>query len=95
MIKAKTKAQKQKDQTKLEQAEHKCAKMINSFVRELYQMEFRFDWIDIGTINKMQQADSDYQYAKKTHKEGFTFTSYEEDSTHKEWNNSTHIDKYK
>ena len=48
MIKPKTKAQKQQDQTKLEQAAHKCAKMINSFVRELYQMEFRFDWIQRG-----------------------------------------------
>ena len=95
MIKAKTKAQKQQDQTKLDQAAHKCAKAINNFVRELWDSEFRFDWINIGTINKMQDSDNKYQNAKKTQKEGFTFTNYEEDSTHKEWNNSTHIDRYK
>ena len=95
MIKAKTKAQKKQDQTKLDQAAHKCAKMINSFVRELWDSEFRLDWIYVNTINKMQQSDLDYQNAKKTQEEGFTFTNYEEDNTHKEWNNSTHIDKYK
>jgi hypothetical protein len=95
MIKAKTKAQKQQDQTKLEQAAHKCAEMINSFVRELWESEFRLDWIYVNTINQMQQLDSDYQNAKKTQEEGFTFTSYEEDKDHKEWNNSTHIDRYK
>lgn len=95
MIKPKTKAQKKQDQTKLNQTAHKCAEMINSFVRELWDSEFRLDWIYVNTINKMQQADSDYQNAKKTHKEGFTFTSYEEDKDHKEWNNSTYIDRYK
>ena len=95
MVKAKTKAQKQQDQTKLDRAAHKCAKMINIFVRELWDSEFRLDWIYVNTINKMQQSDLDYQNAKKTQEEGFTFTNYEEDSTHKEWNNSTHIDKYK
>tara|TARA_R100000234_G_C5001371_1_gene180474 strand:+ start:942 stop:1229 length:288 start_codon:yes stop_codon:yes gene_type:complete len=95
MIKPKTKAQKKQDQTKLDQAAHKCAKAINSFVTELYEGEFRLDWIYFSTINKMQESDNKYQYAKKTQKEEFTFTSYEEDKDHKEWNNSTHIDKYK
>ena len=67
----------------------------NSFVRELYDGEFRLDWIYVSTINKIQDVDNKYQNAKKTQKEGFTFTNYEEDSTHKEWNNSTHLDRYK
>jgi len=95
MIKAKTKAQKQQDQTKLDQAAHKCAKSVNNFVRELYDGEFRLDWIYFSTINKMQDSDNKYQNAKKTQKEKFTFTDYKEDNTNKDWNNSTHIDKYK
>lgn len=95
MIKEKTKAQKQQDQTRLDHSAHKCAKITNSFIRELFENDFRLDWIYVSTINKMQQANENYLYAKKTQEEGFTFTNYEEDSTHKEWNNSTHIDKYK
>ena len=73
MIKPKTKAQKQQDQNKLEQAAHECAKIINSFIRELFESDFRLDWIYVSTINKMQQANENYLFAKKNAKRRIYF----------------------
>ena len=95
MIKPKTKYQKGQDKKRLDKAAHTCAQVIKTFVRELWDSEFRIDWVYLGTINKMQDAHNEYEFAKKTQEEEYTFTSYDEDNKHEHWQNSTHIDRYK
>lgn len=95
MIKPKTKTQKQTDQTRLDHSAHKCARTLNTFIREFYDGEFRLDWIYASTINKMQDADNEYNYNKKMQEMEYTYTNWEEDKNHKEYDNATFIDKYK
>lgn len=95
MIKPKTKKQKEQDQKRLEKTANNCAKVLKTFIRELWDSEFRIDWIYLGTINKMQEMHNKHESAITTQKEEYTFTSYEEDSKHEHWRNSTHIDRYK
>ena len=95
MIKPKTTYQKGQDKKRLEKAAHYCAKVMINFVRELWDREFRIDWIYLGTINRMQEAINEYECAKKTQEEEYTFTRYEEDGKHEHWQNTTHIERYK
>ena len=94
MIKPKTKKQKDQDKKHLHKCAHECAAALRTFIQEVWDGEFRLDWIYLSTINKMQAADNAYNYAKTRLQEECTFTSYEEDHKHKQWRNCTHIDKY-
>ena len=95
MIKPKTKKQKDLDKKNVEKTANNCAKVLKTFICELFDGEFRIDWIYLGTINKMQEMHTKHESAVTTQKEEYTFTSYEEDSKHEQWQNSTHIDSYK
>ena len=95
MIRIKTAAQKKADLIKLNETAHKCAKALETFIKEVYQAEFHLEWLQVGTINKMQDIENKYKGAKVTEAEAYTFTSYDEDSEHKEWNNATYITEYR
>ena len=94
MIKPKTKKQKDQDQQSVEKAAHKCGEVLNDFIRELYECELEVSWLRIGLINDMSSAASSFKYSKERAREGYTFTDYEEDRNHKQWNNATHIRHY-
>jgi len=94
MIERKNKKQKDQDQKHLVKCAHACAAAVKTFTKEVWESEFRLEWIYLSTINKMQEASDAYAYAKKRVKEEYTFTDIDEDHKHEHWQNSTDIDKY-
>ena len=94
MIKVKTVAQKKHDKNKLNKQAHKCAKVLQEFVSELYECDFHVNWMRLELINKMQTANNKYDRMKDQINATHTFESYDKDHNAKHFHNSTHIKEY-
>ena len=95
MIRKKTKEQKEIDKQHLEEAYKKLHKKAGEFQQELYELEFSIRYVNIGTVTDLLDAVSIADGCQTRTKEEYICTDYNKDFKHKEWNNSTYIERYK
>jgi hypothetical protein len=95
MIKPKTKPQKEQDKKLLEKTALKCAKVLKEFMRDMYDCELDVSWLRIGLINKMFEAAQEFDNAKDAIKKEYTYSDYRADHEQANYDNATHINRYK
>jgi|TARA_R110000824_G_scaffold300702_1_gene488713 putative NADH-flavin reductase len=95
MVKPKTKEQKKQDNDHLQKKYKRMASANSEFLEDFYQSEYNINWVRIGIISEIIEATQCVQGAEERIKEEYTFTDYETDSSHEQWKNTTHVDRYK